>query len=267
MRVLTVANGGVDDGDRTHDHRNHNPALYQLSYVHHRLIPTAVLCGLPLETSGLFGAPGRTRTCDPRLRRPLLYPAELRAPARRGNPAFGRGRGIRTPDILLPKQARYQTALYPGFGYSSKNEDPEEYAFFFDQSTDTIGIISSKIWVASRDPWWMRRARPPCRVTDTERRALSTLQRSRFCRVDKRSASTISLAAGTLSAAATQIWKRCVGSDQCPRDLVGPPVHQPRHTPASAWVRSAARSAQVSSPTDNRTRPSLMPCRARSSGA
>jgi hypothetical protein len=26
---------------------------------------------------------------------------------------IGRGRGIRTPDILLPKQARYQTALYP----------------------------------------------------------------------------------------------------------------------------------------------------------
>src|SRR5690606_5749211 len=25
----------------------------------------------------------------------------------------GRGRGIRTPDILLPKQARYQAALYP----------------------------------------------------------------------------------------------------------------------------------------------------------
>ena len=27
---------------------------------------------------------------------------------------YGRGRGIRTPDILLPKQARYRTALYPG---------------------------------------------------------------------------------------------------------------------------------------------------------
>ena len=26
---------------------------------------------------------------------------------------YGRGRGIRTPDILLPKQARYRTALYP----------------------------------------------------------------------------------------------------------------------------------------------------------
>ncbi len=32
---------------------------------------------------------------------------------------IGRGRGIRTPDILLPKQARYQTALYPGVAISS----------------------------------------------------------------------------------------------------------------------------------------------------
>ncbi len=28
---------GVDDGARTHDNRNHNPGLYQLSYVHHKL--------------------------------------------------------------------------------------------------------------------------------------------------------------------------------------------------------------------------------------
>ena len=35
-------------------------------------------------------------------------------PASGVRPIFiGRGRGIRTPDILLPKQARYQTALYP----------------------------------------------------------------------------------------------------------------------------------------------------------
>ena len=26
-----------------------------------------------------IGAPGRTRTCDPRFRKPMLYPAELRA--------------------------------------------------------------------------------------------------------------------------------------------------------------------------------------------
>ena len=28
---------GVDDGARTHDRRDHNPELCQLSYVHHRL--------------------------------------------------------------------------------------------------------------------------------------------------------------------------------------------------------------------------------------
>ena len=40
----------------------------------------------------------------------MLYPNELRA---HGRSKTGRGREIRTPDILLPKQARYQTALYP----------------------------------------------------------------------------------------------------------------------------------------------------------
>jgi hypothetical protein len=28
----------VDDGTRTHDGRNHNPGLYQLSYVHQRVV-------------------------------------------------------------------------------------------------------------------------------------------------------------------------------------------------------------------------------------
>jgi hypothetical protein len=44
---------------------------------------------LPVEPD--VGALGRTRTCDPRLRRPLLYPAELRAPIEcASKPAFGR---------------------------------------------------------------------------------------------------------------------------------------------------------------------------------
>ena len=63
------------------------------------------------------GAPGRIRTCNPRLRRPMLYPIELRAQEHPSDPpggtARGRGRGIRTPDFLLPKQVRYQAALYP----------------------------------------------------------------------------------------------------------------------------------------------------------
>ena len=53
----------------------------------------------------------------------MLYPVELRAlalelcnelpePSRHARKP-GRGRGIRTPDILLPTQARDQTALYP----------------------------------------------------------------------------------------------------------------------------------------------------------
>ena len=36
----------------------------------------------------------------------MLYPDELRA-------LIGRGGEIRTPDILLPKQTRYQAALHP----------------------------------------------------------------------------------------------------------------------------------------------------------
>lgn len=30
-----LESGGVADGTRTHDNRNHNPGLYQLSYSHH----------------------------------------------------------------------------------------------------------------------------------------------------------------------------------------------------------------------------------------
>ena len=35
QRVRPAARFGVDDGDRTHDIRSHNPVLYQLSYAHH----------------------------------------------------------------------------------------------------------------------------------------------------------------------------------------------------------------------------------------
>ena len=61
---------GVDDGTRTHDNRNHNPGLYQLSYAHHRH---------KLKTLKASGPPDRNRTCNPQLRRLVLYPVELRA--------------------------------------------------------------------------------------------------------------------------------------------------------------------------------------------
>ena len=67
------------------------------------------------------GLPDRDRTCNPQLRRLVLYPIELRADSRghwsvlttRSRHVHGRGGGIRTPDILLPKQARYRAALHP----------------------------------------------------------------------------------------------------------------------------------------------------------
>ncbi len=38
LRLVGVTRkNGVDDGTRTHDDRNHNPGLYQLSYAHHCL--------------------------------------------------------------------------------------------------------------------------------------------------------------------------------------------------------------------------------------
>jgi hypothetical protein len=40
--------------------------------------PLPIVHGLSMDPSRT-GAPGRTRTCDPRLRRPVLYPTELRA--------------------------------------------------------------------------------------------------------------------------------------------------------------------------------------------
>ncbi len=85
-----ASENGVDDGARTHDRRNHNPVLYQLSYAHHWLCParagrvlynknpTAQRRKSLLATR--CGAPGRTRTCNRMLRRHVLYPVELRAP-------------------------------------------------------------------------------------------------------------------------------------------------------------------------------------------
>jgi hypothetical protein len=48
--------GGVDDGARTRDSRNHNPGLYQLSYVHHRRkTKLARPAGIEPATAGLEG--------------------------------------------------------------------------------------------------------------------------------------------------------------------------------------------------------------------
>jgi hypothetical protein len=59
LSVLGTGNeGGVDDGTRTRDGRNHNPGLYQLSYVHHRKKisrQVARPAGIEPATAGLEG--------------------------------------------------------------------------------------------------------------------------------------------------------------------------------------------------------------------
>ena len=101
-----------------------------------------------------IGAPGRTRTCNPRLRRPVLYPLSYGRdmapdPVQLGSGPFprngvsslsagsfsawdpsraGRGRRIRTADPLLPKQMRYQTALCPAVAFQSAKAIRNRYA-------------------------------------------------------------------------------------------------------------------------------------------
>ncbi len=78
--------------------------IYKLIYITKKLKASTKMLSV-LEP---IGASGGIRTPDPRLRRPLLYPTELLTQINNG-----RDDRIRTCDILLPKQARYQTALHP----------------------------------------------------------------------------------------------------------------------------------------------------------
>ena len=102
---------GVDDGARTHDRRDHNPELYQLSYVHHRRPTLKTLVrqtAPPLVMARPAGLEPATLGLEGRCSIRLSYGRIVR-----GRSPDGRGRGIRTPDPLLPKQMRYQTAPCP----------------------------------------------------------------------------------------------------------------------------------------------------------
>jgi hypothetical protein len=106
-------------------------ALAGLIYLPISVCPPKLLRRINPRKLLLKSAAYTTRTCDLRLRRPLLYPAELMprglfegaalhpdAPVRKYDPRTdrrkpGRGGEIRTPDILVPNQARYQATLHP----------------------------------------------------------------------------------------------------------------------------------------------------------
>jgi hypothetical protein len=70
-----ASKSGVDDGTRTRDGRNHNPGLYQLSYVHHRRTSAVARpAGIEPATAGLEGR------CSIRLSYGRLINQQVRAP-------------------------------------------------------------------------------------------------------------------------------------------------------------------------------------------
>src|SRR5262245_61772545 len=73
---------GVDDGIRTHDGRNHNPGLYQLSYVHQRAAILAQARSTPEYRAPAAHAPRPTqpRAVAERCRRELRRGATRRSP-------------------------------------------------------------------------------------------------------------------------------------------------------------------------------------------
>ena len=77
------------------------------------------------------GAPGRNRTCDPRLRRPMLYPTELRAPWGKNG---GEG-GIRTPGRDEP------SAVFKTAAIDHSATSPQSW---------TRGILGEKMAVSRR---------------------------------------------------------------------------------------------------------------------
>ena len=74
----------MDDGIRTHDNRDHNPGLYQLSYVHRTSLVSRLACPAGLEPATL-GLEGR---CSIRLSYGHDPKATVAGPAARGRESY-----------------------------------------------------------------------------------------------------------------------------------------------------------------------------------
>jgi hypothetical protein len=74
----------------------------------------------------VIGTPGRTRTCDPRLRRPLLYPTELRAQYFIINQLSRAYRSLRSK----PRTARSPLGGGPKRGEKTVTDNPRKTSSF-----------------------------------------------------------------------------------------------------------------------------------------
>ena len=90
----------MDDGTRTHDNRDHNPGLYQLSYVHRPSLIARLACPAGLEPATL-GLEGR---CSIRLSYGHDHEkAPLAGPAARGRESYvSRSRSVNFVCPALP---------------------------------------------------------------------------------------------------------------------------------------------------------------------
>src|SRR5690349_21104302 len=81
-----------------------------LSFSRSHSVKRAELCAGPEERNLEIGAPDRIRTCDPWFRKPILYPAELRArrPSRGG---ANHKPGQRGPSIRIQFVTRGRIAI------------------------------------------------------------------------------------------------------------------------------------------------------------
>src|SRR5947209_3268211 len=85
-----------------------------------------------------------------------------RSSSPRRAPESGRGGGIRTPDILLPKQVRYQAALHPVV----QSHDGILRRYWFADSV-AGGGDSSRLGGGSRSAFLDRRTRPLSSASST----------------------------------------------------------------------------------------------------
>ena len=98
---------GVNDGIRTRDNWNHNPGLYQLSYIHHHVMlltlrhKKTALCGIFYRPLFKSGRSSRIRTYDPLVPNQVHYQAVLCS-------ELGVNDGIRTHDNRNHNPGLYQ---------------------------------------------------------------------------------------------------------------------------------------------------------------